>query len=165
MKKTMMIIALFVVLIVTVSSRSDREYQAAQGFEVPSLELVSAADSSVIDLESLKGQYVVINFWAASDAESRIAAHDFDRFAAKVGTEQLRLLQVNLDRSVRLFREIVRRDGLEAAQQFTVKAPESSRVSKIFNLGAGLQSYLLDPEGKIVAVNPSLETVAKAIAS
>lgn len=162
----MIIIALFVVLIVTMSSRSDRTYQAALGFKTPSLELVSADDSTMIDVESLEGCYVVINFWAASDAESRIAAYDYDRFADQVSSEQLRLLQVNLDRSVSLFREIVRRDGLDVAQQFTVNAPQDySSIVKAFNLGAGLQSYLLNPKGEIVAVNPSLETVAKAIAS
>ena len=87
MKKTMMIIALFVVLMISMASRSDRDYQAAKGFSAPELELVGGSDSSKIELSDLKGRYVLINFWAASDAESRIAAHGFDRMMEKADNE------------------------------------------------------------------------------
>lgn len=166
MKKTMMIIALFVVLVFTVSFRPDRDYRASLGYEAPELSLRSAADSSaVVDLASMRGRFVMVNFWAAFDAESRIAAHDFDRMAAEIDTEQLCLLQVNLDSSERLFREIVRRDRLNAAQQFTISAQEAKSIEQAFNLGSGLQSYLIDPSGKIVAVNPTPSTVAQILAS
>ncbi len=161
----MMIIALFVVLIFTVSSRSDRQPQAVKGFDAPQLTLTNCADSSEIELSGIKGRYLLVNFWAASDAESRITAHRFDRFKAATPDERLCLLQVNLDRSTRLFREIVRRDRLNAAQQFTVTARNESSVEHTFNLESGMQSYLIDPDGKIIAVNPSIETVAKAIES
>lgn len=165
MKKTMMIIALFVVLMISMASRSDRDYQAAKGFSAPELELVGGSDSSKVELSDLKGRYVLINFWAASDAESRIAAHGFDRMMEKADKERLCLLQVNMDRSMRLFREIVRRDRLNEAQQFSVTAEDASAVKNAFHLNEGLQSYLIDPDGEIIAVNPSIETVARAIAS
>lgn len=161
----MMIIALFVVLVITVASRSDREYQAARGFRSPELTLISGQDSSEMDLSGLRGRYVLVNFWAASDAESRIAAHGFDRMMEKTGDERLCLVQVNMDRSLRLFREIVRRDRLNETQQFSVAAENASTVRNAFHLNEGMQSYLIDPEGEIVAVNPSIETVARAIAS
>lgn len=168
MKKTMVIIALFVVLIFTVSSRTDRDVRASSGFEAPELRLTSLADSSVIELGNYKGRYVLVNFWAASDAESRIAAHGYDRLGAAATTamaERLCLLQVNLDRSERLFREIVRRDRLNEAQQFSVSAGDNSAVKHKYNLDSGMQSYLIAPDGKILAVNPSEEEVKKLLAS
>lgn len=161
----MMVIALFVVLVITVASRSDRDYEASQGFESPELRLINGSDSSEVELSSLRGRYVLVNFWAASDAESRIAAHGFDRMMEKTDKERLCLLQVNMDRSVRLFREIVRRDRLDEAQQFSVAAESASTVKNAFHLNSGLQSYLLNPDGEIIAVNPSIETVARVIAS
>lgn len=161
----MMIIALFVVLVTSVASRSDREYQAARGFDSPELKLVSGSDSSEIELSALKGRFVLVNFWAASDAESRIAAHGFDRLMRETGSERLCLVQVNMDRSMRLFREIVRRDRLNEAQQFSVAAENIPAVKNAFHLNTGMQSYLLDPDGEIIAVNPNEETVARAIAS
>lgn len=162
MKKTMMIIiALFVVLTVTVSSRSDRQYEAVRGFEVPSLSLIRDNDSSAIELSDLRGRYTLVNFWAASDAESRIAAFDYSRMAETVGDERLSLVQVNLDPSVRLFREIVRRDSLKEAQQYKVADASRENLTQVFHLGSGLQSYLIDPDGKIIAVNPSARQVAE----
>lgn len=150
----MIFIAFFVVLVSTVSSRSGSVYHASMGFEAPQLTLVSDADSSVTELGSLRGRYVLVNFWAASDASSRIAAHDYDRLAAALPAERLSLLQVNLDPSKRLVREIVRRDSLNATLQFSPAAEDAAGVEEVFNLEAGLQSYLIDPSGKIVAVNP-----------
>jgi len=165
MKKTIMIIALFAVLLFTVSSRSARDLRASRGFASPELALVNVSDSSEMNLSDLKGRFVLVNFWAAYDAESRIAAHDFDRLAAETDSRQLCLLQINLDPGSRLFREIVRRDRLNEAQQFKVSARQEADVVHAFNLGSGLQSYLIDPDGEIVAVNPTPQAVADAIES
>lgn len=161
----MIIIAFFVVLVSTVSSRSASVYHASKGFEVPQLTLISDADSSVTELGSLRGRYVIVNFWAASDASSRIAAHDFDRLAANLPAERLSLIQVNLDQSKRLVREIVRRDNLNASYLFTPAAEDAARVEEVFNLESGLQSYLIDPSGKVVAVNPDPALVEKLVLS
>lgn len=161
----MIIIAFFVVLVSTVSSRSDSVYHASMGFEAPNLTLVNSSDSSVTELGSFLGRYVIVNFWAASDAPSRIAAHDYDRLAATMPAERLSLIQVNLDRSKRLVREIVRRDNLNATNQFTPAADDAAGVEEVFNLEAGLQSYLIDPSGKIVAVNPDPALVESLVRS
>lgn len=161
----MSIIALFVVLIFTVASRPDRDYRASCGFDAPELSLLRVTDNSQIELADLRGRYVLVNFWAAYDAESRISAHDYDELASVADNERLCLLQVNLDPHTRLFREIVRRDGLKEAQQFVTDAADTQRVIRAFNLDSGLQSYLISPQGKVVAVNPSPETIAQTIAS
>ncbi len=161
----MTIIALFAVLLFTVSSRSARDLRASKGFAAPELALVNASDSSEMNLSDIKGRYVLVNFWAAYDAESRIAAHDFDRLAAATDSKRLCLMQINLDRGSRLFREIVRRDRLNEAQQFKVSARQEADVIRAFNLGSGLQSYLIDPDGEIVAVNPTPKAVTEAIGS
>lgn len=165
MKKTMSIIALFVVLIFTVSSRSDRDYRASLGFDSPELSLTAMTDSAQVNLDRFKGRYVIVNFWAAFDAESRLTAQELERLSSELTSEQLCLLQVNLDPSVRLFREIVRRDRMNEAQQFTISSQEAEKTERSFNLENGLQSYLIDPSGKIVAVNPSPEAIQEIVAS
>lgn len=159
----MTIIALFAVLFFTVSSRIDRDYRASVGFESPELLLEGVSDGLTIDLNSLKGRYVLVNFWAAYDAESRLMAHEFESIADRFDSEQLCLLQVNLDQSKRLFREIVRRDKMDAAHQFTVRTDQAGDVKHMFNLESGLQSYLIAPDGKIAAVNPTAAEVKDLI--
>ena len=77
--------------------------------------------------------------------------------------ERFRLLSVNFDRSERLFREIVRRDGLSAKSQFHVKGSQANQLIKDYHLESGMKSFLIDPEGRIVAKNPT-EKMLKEIA-
>ena len=60
MKKTMMIIALFVVLMISMASRSDRDYQAAKGFSAPELELVGGSDRFEVEGLGLKRRFVFV---------------------------------------------------------------------------------------------------------
>lgn len=156
----MMSIALFIVLLFSVSANTERVYQAADGFKAPELTL-TAFDGSTVALSQLRGRYVLVSFWAAYDAESRIAASGYRDMASSMSEERFCLLSVNMDRSERLFREIVRRDNNnDEKTQFFVGRDRAGEISAKYHLDRGLQSYLIDPQGKIVAVNPSLSTLS-----
>lgn len=86
MKKSMSIIAIFAVFLLSVSARTERVVQAAEGFTAPQFEINS--DSSSISLADLKGRYVLLNFWDSTDAVSRIATADYDAFARNLGNEE-----------------------------------------------------------------------------
>ena len=81
MKKTMTVIALFAVLLITVSAHSGRVYDAAEGYKAPAFTL-SKSDSTV-SLADLKGRYVLLTFWASSDAASRVSSGNYNSFANK----------------------------------------------------------------------------------
>lgn len=159
MKKTMSIIAIFAVLLLTVSANTSHEYHAAEGDMAPKMQL-EAADGTTVSPSDSQSQYVIVNFWASNDAESRIAANAYDSIVRGDKEGQINLVSVNMDRNERLFREIVRRDGLDAEKQFNVQSKEASELINKFDMREGLQSYLLDSSGKIIAVNPSTETIA-----
>ena len=97
----MMSIALFIVLLFSVSANTERVYQAADGFKAPELTL-TACDGSTVALSQLRGRYVLVSFWAAYDAESRIAASGYRDMALSMSEERFCLLSVNMDRSERL---------------------------------------------------------------
>lgn len=149
----MMYVVLFAVLVVSVAAYSGRIYQAVDGFKAPGFSAVGL--DTTLSVENLKGRYVLVNFWASTDADSRIAAYEYGAFSKSVSEEQFCLMSVNLDRSERLFREIVRKDNLNAKAQFRVSDADYSRVAGDYNLTRGLRSFLVDPSGRIVATNPS----------
>jgi hypothetical protein len=74
--------------------------------------------------------------------------------------EHVSLVSVNIDRNQRLFEEIMRRDGLNEKSQYYVQPGGASDLIRKFNMGNGLQSYLIDPQGTITAINPSTEILA-----
>ncbi len=159
----MSIIALFVVLLFSVSANTHRVYQAVEGFKAPQMVLRSGSDN-LVSLSDFRGRYVLVNFWTSADANSRIAANSYDRFVESMPEEErICLLSVNMDRSERLFREIVRRDKLNAKSQFFVNAQQASDLVSLFNLSNGVQSLLIDPQGVIVATNPDISAIARVL--
>lgn len=155
-----MIIAFFAVLLLSVSAYTGRVVRPATGYAAPSFE-VQRADSTSVSLADFKGQFLLLNFWDSSDAASRILAAEYEnaqRTASLAGT-QFCLLSVNHDRSQRLFREIVRADRLTAEKQAHVNPSVAARMFDDYDLRLGNRSYLIDPTGRIVAINPQPATL------
>lgn len=159
----MFIIAIFAVLLVSMSAHTERVYEAADGFNAPDLTVDNS--HSALSLSDLKGKYVLVTFWASSNAQSRISAARYDDFSKNLDEERFCLLSVNFDRSERLFREIVRRDNLSAKSQFYVSGSNAETIFENYHLGNGFQSFLINPQGKIVATNPSNDTLKKIVCS
>lgn len=159
----MFIIAIFAVLLVSMSAHTERVYEAADGFNAPNLTVDNS--HSALSLSDLKGKYVLVTFWASSNAQSRISAARYDDFSKSLDEERFCLLSVNFDRSERLFREIVRRDNLSAKSQFYVSGSNAETIFENYHLGNGFQSFLINPQGKIVATNPSNDTLKKIVCS
>ena len=155
-------IVLFVFLLVSVAANTGRVYEAAEGYKAP-LFTIEERDTT-LSLAELKGHYVLVNFWASSDAESRLRASEYDSAAGELAEGRVTSLQVNLDRSERLFSEIVRMDGLDAKTQIHVSDNAAADIAKAYRLKHGFNSFLIDPEGRIVEPNPSVAT-AVAVAS
>lgn len=116
-----------------------------------------------LSMSDLKGKYVLINFWDSHNAVSRIAAGEYDRYFRTHRRPDLKLLSVNTDDNRRLFDEIVRRDGLDSLTQFHINDIKARGISPGYHPEGGYSSYLLNPSGKIVAVNPTVQTVNKIV--
>lgn len=153
----MAIIVIFAVLLGLGSAATSSAVDGTIGSQAPVFR-VERNDSSVA-LDNMKGQWILLHFWASSDAASRIACKQYTELEqsqpADNPGERFHLLAVNLDRSERLFREIVRRDGLSAKSQFFIERSHAVKIMDDYHLDKGLSSFLINPEGKIVAKNPS----------
>lgn len=164
MKKITLIFAIFAVLLLTVSAGTEREYNAVEGMKAPYFEVTDGDDGISWSSDGKDGRFVIVNFWASGDASSRIAANRYDSYVKSVGEERIGLVSINIDKNRRLFEEIVRHDGMNGESQFNVETAQASDLVRMFDMSNGLKSFLIDPEGTIVAVDPATETIA-ALAS
>lgn len=129
-------------------------------------ELLEATNNSTqLSISNLKGKYVLVNFWDSHNAVSRIAAGEYDRYFRAHPNSNLRLLSVNTDENRRLYDEIVRHDGLDSLTQFHIADIRARGITPGYHPESGYSSYLLNPSGKIVAVNPTIQTVNKIVTS
>lgn len=162
MRKTITLIALLAAVLVGMSARTDRHFDAVEGKLAPSIELIN--DSDTLSLSSLRGNNVVLCFWSSEDAQSRINLHRLNALAQ--GENQFRLLAVNLDRSEGLFREIIGRDGFSNEMQFHLQGSKASAAIEAFRLRnadgkLAPKTFLIDPMGKITTVNPGKKEILK----
>ena len=92
-----------------------------------------------------------------------MAAGEYASFVKNGEGKQIHLLSVNTDDNERLFREIVRRDGLDEKTQYRASGTSASDMVSEYGLQGGMQSFLIDPQGRILATNPDVRTIASLI--
>lgn len=163
MKKAMSIIVFFAVLLLLGSAATNNAIDGVKGFQAPIFKV--ERNDSVVSLDDMRGHWVLLQFWSSSDAPSRIAGKQYTAIEQKLNdgqsAERFHLLSVNMDRSERLFREIVRRDGLSAETQFHIEGNRANQLINDYHLESGMQSFLIDPSGRIVAKNPTEQTLTQ----
>lgn len=129
------------------------------GNYAPDILLESMSDSTQnVNLAQFSGEYVLLNFWNTSDANSRLADKNY-QLALQNNDDsenQIKIVSVNVDANTRLAEEIVKFDRLDPENQY-VAVKGNSRVIKDFKLQKSMKTFLLNPLGEIVAVNPTID--------
>lgn len=110
-------------------------------------------NDSTFTLQDLRGKYVLVDFWSSSDANSRIKSNEYNRLPV-YPSSRFERLSINFDRSEQLFDEIVKRDHLNKDEQYFATETDCDKIINSYKLSEGYNSYLIAPDGKIVAVNP-----------
>lgn len=164
MKKTMFIIVSFIVMLLTLSASVDKGRYAQLGKEAPAL--VAVRDGSAASLQELRGKKVILSFWSAADAESRVMQTKITALARKAGAkaDNVEVMSINFDRSERLMDEIVRIDNLDESSQFHVGSPDEARALRdAFSMHNGLRTFIIDTDGTIEAVDPTDTQIARVL--
>ncbi|WP_421877274.1 redoxin domain-containing protein [Marinoscillum sp.] len=136
----------------------------AIGADAPEISLPNP-DGEVITLSSLKGKYVLIDFWAAWCKPCRAENPNVVRVYNEYAGENFEILGVSLDRNKKDWVKAIEQDGLpwkhvSDLQYFNSEAAQTYQISAI------PATYLIGPDGKILAKGlrgPSLEAKLKEI--
>ena len=159
MKKQLLLIVIAAFIFIFTSARYETHADSRLGYTAPGFSVEKAANK--VELQKLRGAYVLVSFWSSTDAEPRLATIAYDRLARNHA--EMEFVAVNYDPSAAVFDEIVKIDALAAESQFRDAEGSASGIFKAYNLENGYCAMLISPEGKIVAVNPSAETIENFI--
>lgn len=161
-KKTLILLAAFVGVLLCSVGYSDSRYRTAVGQTAPTISLTH--NSKTITLDDFRGEYVMLTFWSATNAPSRRAVNVYTAWKRRHPRLPFNVIGVNFDDSRTLFDEIVRRDGLESSDQYFLSGADARAISDNYGLDGGFGSVLIDPSGKIIAHNPGEAELALLMA-
>ena len=121
------------------------------GDAVPEISLPDAMDS-MINLSSLNGKVVLIDFWASWCAPCRAANPYIQKLYKKYKAEGFEVFAVSLDVKKEAWLKAVKKDKLT----YTLVIDNTgwnSKVAESFFVDQLPTNFLLDKTGKIVAIN------------
>lgn len=158
MRNTIMLVVIFAAILIFGSKVIGVDSQPGQGEMAP--DFAVTRNDSTFSLHDLRGRYVLVDFWASSDANSRLKSNEYNTLPISPSS-RLERLSINFDRSEELFDEIVKRDHLNKDEQYFAGETDYDNIIQNYGLTEGYNSYLIDPKGKIVAVNPDNDYLSK----
>lgn len=159
MKRINYLLVSLILLVLTTASYNDHTTGSTPGKTAPNITLT--ADNNPVTLHQYRGQYVLLSFWRASDANSRQLCEHYAHLAVnKCKDIKITHVGINLNDDRALFNGIIAMDGLKASNQFNLDNKATKRVVNDYNLRDHTGTLLLDPHGIVVAVNPSAADIA-----
>ncbi|CAM4084600.1 Peroxiredoxin [Pedobacter westerhofensis] len=126
--------------------RSVQVGQPAPDFNMPTI------DGKTIKLSSLKGKYVMLDFWASWCQPCRQENPNVVKAYHKYKNRNFTIVGISLDKDAAAWKQAVAQDGLTWTHGSELNDFESATV-RAYQVDQIPASFILDPEGKIIAKN------------
>lgn len=159
--KTLVLLSALVTVVALVMLVPTRQFDprvsrslATLGFEVrdelpPALDL-EGIDGTPITLDSYRGRWVLVNFWASWCGPCRDEMPSMREFARSFSGDRLRLLAISLDSDDQEMKRFLIEQGI-TPDDFIVARDVDGAISARYGTRLLPETWIIDPEGRLVA--------------
>lgn len=139
----------------------DRMLLTAIGSQAPEIELPDK-NNQMLKLSSLRGNYVLIDFWASWCKPCRIENPFLVNLYKKYHPLGFEIYSISLDGNKNHWLEAIEKDSLDWYHVSDLKIFQSA-FNSVYNINGIPQNFLLDKNGKILAKNIKGEELSKKL--
>ena len=125
----------------------------APDFEMPGM------DGNMVRLSLLRGQFVLLDFWASWCAPCRKKNKKLVKYAGDLARNGVLIVSLSLDDSDVEWRKAVREDNVGWMQLVDLSGFKNSTVREQYKVKAVPTVFLIDPDGNVAAINPGIDEI------
>ncbi len=122
----------------------------AMGSEVPDIALADTS-GKILSLSSLRGKYVLIDFWASWCGPCRIENPNVVKAYQMYKDKGFTIFSVSLDQDITRWKKAILADKLSWPYHVSELKGWGSKVCQDFNIYSIPNNYFIDPQGKVIA--------------
>ena len=131
------------------------------GDTIPSVTLKSRGNKD-INITSIKGKYVLIDFWASWCSPCRLGNKKLVRLYNEVSPDKIEIIGISIDTDVNKWLKAIEKDKIKYTQLIDSKGFDAETAVQ-FGVDELPSKYLFNQEGILIAKNPSDEEIIKLI--